>query len=72
MGIIQVSSSTDFPLDSVIAMRIMELRLGLNENSRHTWKAISIAVCGYECQMNGKELCRLAKWSLGTQWKGDY
>jgi len=59
---------TEYQLDPVIAQRIKELKLGLNGCRRHSWRALAIKVCGFECQMTGSELSRLAQWTLGEEW----
>lgn len=59
---------TEYQLDLTIAQRIKELRLGLNGMNMHSWRAIAIECTGYEDQMTGKDLCRLAAWTLGEDW----
>ena len=54
---------TEYKLDPHIALRIKELKLGLGCNV-HSWRAIAMCVVGYECQMTGKDLERLAAWTL--------
>jgi hypothetical protein len=41
--------------------------LVLNIKSYSTWRSLSIAVTGFECQMTGRDLERLAKWTLGKE-----
>lgn len=58
-------STTAYKLDPVIAQRIKELRLGLNGCRIHSWRALALRVTGFEDQMTGSELERLAQWTLG-------
>lgn len=64
-----VGDILEFQLDPVIALRIKELRLGHNGNRVHSWRALAIKVTGYECQMTGSDLERLAQWTLGEDWE---
>lgn len=59
---------TEYKLDVIIANRIKELRLGLNGNKQHSYRALAIQVNGVECQMTGQDLCRLAEWTLNEEW----
>lgn len=61
-------NSVEYKLDPVIARRVMELKLGLNGCRQHSWRALAIQVAGVECQMTGKDLHRLAEWTLGSEW----
>ena len=58
-----------YKLDSVIAERVKELRLGLNGSRSHSWRALSIQVTGFECQMTGSDLCKAAMGTLGEEWE---
>ena len=59
---------TEYKLDKAVANRVKELRLGLNGSKISSWRVISISVTGIECQMTGKDLCRLTQWTLGEEW----
>lgn len=61
-------ASIQHKLDSVIANRIKELKLGLNGERQHSWRALSQKVSGYECQITGSDLCNIAQWTLGEEW----
>jgi hypothetical protein len=58
----------EYQLDLIIAKRIKELYLGLEGTNRHSSRAIAIAVTGFECQMTGQDLVRLAEWTLDEEW----
>jgi hypothetical protein len=58
---------TEYKLHPTVAKLIKELRCGLNGNGKHSWRAIAIKIVGFECQMTGKDLCRIAKWTLGEE-----
>lgn len=51
----------EYKLDIDIAKRIIELR------KTHSWRALAIKVTGVECQITGKDLERLACWTLGLE-----
>lgn len=57
-----------YKIDPTIAQRIKELRLGLGVENRHSWRALSIRITGFECQMTGKDLCQAAMLTLGENW----
>jgi len=59
---------TEYKLHPDVAKLVKELRLGLNGNGRHSWRAVAIKITGFECQLTGKELCRLAQWTLDEDW----
>lgn len=65
----QVGNTVEYKLDLVIAQRIKELRLGLNGCNEHSWRALAMTVTGYEDQITGIDLCRLAMWTLGEEWE---
>lgn len=59
-----VGGTDEYQLDHVIARRVKELKLGLNGCNVHSWRALAIKVTGYEDQMTGSDLERLACWTL--------
>ena len=66
-----VGDTVEFKLDPVIAKRIKDLKLGINGCRRHSWRALAIKVTGYDDQMTGSDLERLACWTLGQEcWCG--
>lgn len=58
-----VGGTLEYKLDPVIARRVKELKLGIGGNV-HSWRALAIRVTGYEDQMTGSDLERLACWTL--------
>jgi hypothetical protein len=50
----------EYHLDKEIAERIKQLRL-----RGCTWRTLAIEVTGFEDQMTGKDLIKLAAWTLG-------
>lgn len=58
----------EYKLDERVAKIVKELRLGLGCNV-HSWRAVAIRVVGWECQMTGKDLSRLAQWTLDEEWE---
>lgn len=63
-----VGDTIEYQLDLIIAQRIKELKLGLNGCKIHSWRALAREVTGYECQMTGNDLERLAMWTLNEEW----
>jgi len=61
--------SLQYKLDPIIAQRVKELRLGLNGNRVHSWRALACKVIGWECQHTGSELETLAQWTLDEHWE---
>lgn len=53
-------SYVEYHLDRKIAERIKEIKL-----DGCSWRSMAIRVVGFEDQMTGKDLCRLAAWTLG-------
>lgn len=58
---------TEYKLHPTVARLVKELRLGLNGERRHTYRALSRQISGYECQKSGEILERLAIWTLGDK-----
>ena len=61
----------EYKLDPIIANRIKELRLGLNGCGSHSWRALAIRVTGYEDQMTGSDLEKLAEWTLDEEFSDE-
>lgn len=55
----------EYMMDRIVAKRVYHLRCGKHGNNIHSWRAVAIAITGIECQYTGKELCRIAEWTLG-------
>ena len=63
----------EYELHPTVARLVKDLRLGLNGERRHTYRALSRQISGYECQKSGEILERLAIWTLGeTEEEWDY
>ena len=57
----------EYMLDPDIAQAIIDRREGNGDFNTHTWRALSIAITGFECQQTGSELEKLARWTLGLE-----
>ena len=58
---------SEYKMHPDVAQLVKKMRLGLAGYRRHSWRALSVQITGYECQKSGEQLEKTAAWTLGEE-----